>query len=128
MIQNLEATLKSGAAPQAPQFRPTVVQPTRNVMKPLSSSSNTEIGAKSKSGGQQLTKSEKRGTSQSAVKPANGVVDPLGDARSKVQEEISAEFAAIMASGTFRASEAAALATRRVMQRYGHESSTVSQS
>ncbi|XP_008235492.1 PREDICTED: desumoylating isopeptidase 1 [Prunus mume] len=128
MIQNLEATLKSGAAPQAPQFRPPVVQPTTNVMKPLSSSSNTKVGAKSKSGGQQLTKSEERGTSQSAVKPANGVVDPLGDARSKVQEEISAEFAAIMASGTFRASEAAALATRRVMQRYSHESSTVSQS
>ncbi|KAI3990830.1 hypothetical protein MKX01_011738 [Papaver californicum] len=45
--------------------------------------------------------------------------DPLGDARSKVQEEITAEFAAIMAPRTLRASEAAALATRRVMERHG---------
>ncbi|KAK6798400.1 hypothetical protein RDI58_006102 [Solanum bulbocastanum] len=52
--------------------------------------------------------------------PANAVVkDPLGDARSKVQEEITREFAAIMATGTLRASEeAAALATKKVMQRY----------
>ncbi|RZC87335.1 hypothetical protein C5167_041387 [Papaver somniferum] len=50
---------------------------------------------------------------------------PLGDARLKVQEEITAEFAAIMASGTLRASEAAALATRRVMERHGPENSAV---
>ncbi|KAM1003598.1 hypothetical protein ACFX15_003650 [Malus domestica] len=127
MIQNLEATLRSGAAPQAPQFRPTsMVQTMSNTAKPLSTS-NKETGDKSKSGAQQVTKSEERGASGSVVKPPNGVVDPLGDARSKVQEEISAEFAAIMASGTLRASEAAALATRRVMQRYGHAGTTMSQ-
>ncbi|KAE8679664.1 hypothetical protein F3Y22_tig00111398pilonHSYRG00302 [Hibiscus syriacus] len=32
--------------------------------------------------------------------------DPLGDARAKVQEEISRGFAAITAAGTLRASEA----------------------
>lgn len=45
--------------------------------------------------------------------------DPLKDARKKVQEEISREFAIIMTSGTLRASEAAALAARRVMERHG---------
>ncbi|XP_068324117.1 uncharacterized protein [Pyrus communis] len=128
MIQNLEATLRSGAAPQAPQFRPaSMVRTTTSTStaKPLSTSKK-EIGDKSKSGAQQRTKSEEQGASGSVVKPPNGVVDPLGDARSKVQEEISAEFAAIMASGTLRASEAAALATRRVMQRYGHAGTTMS--
>lgn len=126
MIQNLEATLKSGAAPQAPQFRPpSMVQPTTNGTKPLSTS-NKVTADKSKSGGQ-LTKPEENGK-RAAVKPKNGVVDPLGDARSKVQEEIAAEFATLMASGTLRASEAAALATRKVMERYGHANSPISQS
>ncbi|XP_004297415.1 PREDICTED: desumoylating isopeptidase 1-like [Fragaria vesca subsp. vesca] len=125
MIQNLEATLRSGAAPQAPQFRPpSVVQPTANVTKP-NSSNVTADGSKS---GTQLTKPEENKKSASAVKPSNGIADPLGDARSKVQEEIAAEFAALMASGTLRASEAAALATRKVMERYGHVNTQMSQS
>ncbi|PUZ38666.1 hypothetical protein GQ55_9G214900 [Panicum hallii var. hallii] len=45
--------------------------------------------------------------------------DPLAEAKSRVQEEIKREFAAIMAAGTARAGEAAALATRRVMERHG---------
>lgn len=45
--------------------------------------------------------------------------DPLAEAKSRVQEEIKSEFAAIMAAGTARAGEAAALATRRVMARHG---------
>ncbi|KAL6217713.1 hypothetical protein ACLB2K_010930 [Fragaria x ananassa] len=110
---NLEATLRSGAAPQAPQFRPpSVVQPTANVTKPNSSNVMAD-GSKSR---MQLTKPEENKKSASAVKPSNGIADPLGDARSKVQEEIAAEFAALMASGTLRASEAAALATRKVME------------
>uniref|UniRef100_M8BPG2 Uncharacterized protein n=1 Tax=Aegilops tauschii TaxID=37682 RepID=M8BPG2_AEGTA len=44
---------------------------------------------------------------------------PLGSMRGKVQEEVMREFAALMASGTLRASEAAALAMRRVMERHG---------
>lgn len=39
--------------------------------------------------------------------------DPLGDARSKVHEEITAEFASIMVKGKLRASEATTLATKR---------------
>ncbi|PWA56225.1 PPPDE putative peptidase domain-containing protein [Artemisia annua] len=46
--------------------------------------------------------------------------DPHVDARSKVQEETGKEFAAMMASGTLRAREAAALVTKKVMQKYGH--------
>ncbi|CAD6212857.1 unnamed protein product [Miscanthus lutarioriparius] len=45
--------------------------------------------------------------------------NPLAAAKSRVQEEIKREFAAIMAAGTARAGEAAALATRRVMERHG---------
>ncbi|GJX33104.1 RNA-directed DNA polymerase, eukaryota [Tanacetum coccineum] len=48
------------------------------------------------------------------------IADPLGDARSKVQEEIGKEFVAVMASGTICASGAVALATKKVMQIYGH--------
>lgn len=124
MIQNLETTLKAGAVPQVPQFRPAMAQP----LQPVTT-------AKSEA----PTKSEDPKTTKNAVPAAvnpageqklvvNGVVgDPLGNARSKVQEEISNEFAAIMATGSLRASEAAALATRRVMQRYGNTSSAVPQ-
>eukprot|EP00249_Psilotum_nudum_P011338 c23110_g1_i1 orf=340-1248(-) len=49
----------------------------------------------------------------------NMVNDALGQARARVQEEITREFAVLMARGTLRASEAAALATRRVIERHG---------
>ncbi|KAJ4842313.1 hypothetical protein Tsubulata_026593 [Turnera subulata] len=120
MIQNLETTMKAGAVPQVPQFMPTAVtQPPATTQSAAKESNNKARTAD--------TKTEKPGSAEtsapSAAKPAekvNGVNrDPLGDARSKVQEEISREFAAIMATGTLRASEAAALATKRVMQRYG---------
>lgn len=59
----------------------------------------------------------------------NGVTeDPLGDARKMVQEEINREFAAMMATGTLRASEAAALAMKKVMQKYGHMNVAMTQS
>lgn len=133
MIQNLETTLKAGAVPQVPQFRPvSVVQPTVNMKSSAGQSNAKEVDDKLISDGQP-TKSKEQNTSEKSVeaKPksvANGVVDSLGNARSKVQEEITAEFAAIMATGTLRASEAAALATRRVMERYGNLNSAVSQS
>lgn len=112
MIQNLETTLRAGAVPQAPQFKPTTV--------------NTIP---------QVTKKVEKPTEEKVVPPAvvpagvseeKPVVDPLGDARSKVQEEIGKEFAAIMASGSLRASEAAALATKKVMEKYGHMGSAQS--
>jgi hypothetical protein len=124
MIQNLETTLKSGAVPQAPQFvPPSVTRPSQ--------SQPVHIGTVN-TASPSSAKSVEVKTSDSAVPPAvkpaeadkkpttDSTADPLRDARNKVQEEISREFAAIMASGTsLRASEAAALATRNVMQRYG---------
>ncbi|KAK3021650.1 hypothetical protein RJ639_046374 [Escallonia herrerae] len=133
MIQQLETTLRAGAVPQAPQFRPstlpTALQPANKQNKPLRGShvqssvqvNNIEVESKSKSGEESAkskTPQKPDGTPEESTVICG--VDPLGDARSKVQEEISSEFAAIMATGTLRASEAAALATRRVMQRYGH--------
>lgn len=52
--------------------------------------------------------------------------DPLGDERTKVQEEITSEFATLMANGSLRASEAAAIATRRVMEKHASLSATPS--
>ncbi|KAF3435995.1 hypothetical protein FNV43_RR23087 [Rhamnella rubrinervis] len=134
MIQNLETTLKAGAVPQVPQFRPVSVaqQPIVNVKSGTGQLNAKEADVKLISEGQP-SKSKEQNTSEKSVeaKPrsvANGAVDPLGNARSKVQEEITTEFAAIMATGTLRASEAAALATRRVMERYGNRNSAVSQS
>ncbi|KAL3531121.1 hypothetical protein ACH5RR_010443 [Cinchona calisaya] len=130
MIQQLETTLRAGAVPQAPQFKPATVAPAT---QRLSSVNNNEVAGKVRSEGEPATSVEQKTSKNESVPPAvkpmaeqeksaaNGVVgDPLGDARSKVQEEIGREFAAIMATGTLRASEAAALATKRVMQRYGH--------
>ncbi|KAJ7535719.1 hypothetical protein O6H91_12G043700 [Diphasiastrum complanatum] len=45
--------------------------------------------------------------------------DPLGEARAKVQKDITREFTILMASGRLNANEAAALATRRVMAKHG---------
>ncbi|KAK6141669.1 hypothetical protein DH2020_024590 [Rehmannia glutinosa] len=136
MIQQLETTLRAGAVPQAPQFRPTAVS---NSIQTATAVKSTGAGntQSTKSKDDEAKKSKIESTrhvdhqtekktvapsSKAQEKPSdNGVTrDPLGDARSKVQEEISREFAAIMASGTLRASEAAALATRKVMQKYGH--------
>ncbi|XAR60977.1 hypothetical protein NMG60_11034543 [Bertholletia excelsa] len=128
MIQQLETTLRSGAVPQAPQFRPSTQvgnpKPTNAFNKSLvngSASSSTEASLKVAEANSAKSRADNRVLP--AVKPAGSQGKPsdsLGDARNKVQEEIGAEFAAIMATGTLRASEAAALATRRVMQKYGH--------
>ncbi|XWS31293.1 hypothetical protein CRYUN_Cryun23aG0064700 [Craigia yunnanensis] len=135
MIQNLETTLKAGVVPQVPQFRPSVsAQSSQSSTVSVSRSSNSaqrkEVDNKVKAGEQpnsaEIKTSEKtappaKPTGAQEKSSSNGAVaDPLGDARAKVQEEISREFATIMATGTLRASEAAALATRKVMQKYGH--------
>ncbi|KAK7266190.1 hypothetical protein RIF29_18832 [Crotalaria pallida] len=63
-------------------------------------------------------------TVQDGDKSSSNVVagDPLSDAHGNLQDEIIKKFVAVMATGTMRASEAAALGTKRVMQRYGHMS------
>lgn len=109
MIQQLESTLRAGAVPQAPQFRPSAGQ----------ENSKDDDDIKPPNEGSTEGLSERNYVSPKAAS-SSVTGDPLGDARSRVQEEISREFAAIMATGTLRASEAAALATRRVMQRHGH--------
>ncbi|CAH8355179.1 unnamed protein product [Eruca vesicaria subsp. sativa] len=125
MIQNLETTLRAGAVPNAPQFRPQTTQPFGAFSK--------DEGPKlpSKPSAEKASKSEDAKTSVPTEKVSPAVAqassskekvkeDPLGDARTKIQEEITREFAALMAQGTLRASEAAAMATKRVMQKYGH--------
>lgn len=114
--------MKSGGVPQVPQFRPTTTMnpphsaPVNNTQKnPSGPNSSTEKSVTTEV-------KDKKDDDEKKTANNNGVTtnaDPLGDARNKVQDEIIKEFAAIMATGTMRASEAAALATRRVMQRYG---------
>ncbi|KAE9618027.1 hypothetical protein Lal_00037947 [Lupinus albus] len=121
MIQNLEATMRSGGVPRVPQFSPSTVSPSHTasattVKASGSTNSSTSSDVNSKTGAEP----------QKSSSPNVVVGDPLGDARGKVQDEIIKEFSAIMATGTMRASEAAALATKRVMQKYGH--TAVSQS
>ncbi|KAK2648795.1 hypothetical protein Ddye_016284 [Dipteronia dyeriana] len=144
MIQNLEATMRAGAVPRAPQFSSTPFSQSSqtfgtatvnksSVCSLSSAKKNATVADNKVKALGQPTKSEESKTIQKTVPPAvkpteaqektcgNGVAeDPLGSARTKVQEEIGCEFAAIMATGTLRASEAAALATKRVMQKYGH--------
>lgn len=129
MIQQLETTLRSNAVPQAPRFAPSAVNQS---VQTASNSTGAGSAQTTKKDGDAEGKSKPESTSQGRDvssssskdenKPSGSTVikDPLGDARNRVQEEISMEFASIMASGTLRASEAAALATKRVMQRYGH--------
>uniref|UniRef100_A0A453Q172 PPPDE domain-containing protein n=1 Tax=Aegilops tauschii subsp. strangulata TaxID=200361 RepID=A0A453Q172_AEGTS len=126
MIQNLEATLRNNAAPQTTQFVPTpasvsVPQPVASADKTPSSTaaaaaSAAPVGSSSKK--EEEKKIEKQ-TPEKAAAAAPAMADPLGSMRGKVQEEVMREFAALMASGTLRASEAAALAMRRVMERHG---------
>uniref|UniRef100_A0A453Q0V3 PPPDE domain-containing protein n=1 Tax=Aegilops tauschii subsp. strangulata TaxID=200361 RepID=A0A453Q0V3_AEGTS len=109
MIQNLEATLRNNAAPQTTQFVPTpasvsVPQPVASADKTPSSTAAAAASA---------------APPEKAAAAAPAMADPLGSMRGKVQEEVMREFAALMASGTLRASEAAALAMRRVMERHG---------
>ncbi|KAF5741259.1 putative PPPDE thiol peptidase family protein [Tripterygium wilfordii] len=136
MIQNLETTLKAGAVPQVPQFRPPMAAnpllsavTADNSSAGGSSTRETQVKAGDKAEFEmKSTKLEEVKISEKTeplaidekVKSSMSASDPLGNARSKVQEEISREFAVIMATGTLRANEAAALATKRVMQRYGH--------
>ncbi|KAH9728862.1 DUF862 domain-containing protein [Citrus sinensis] len=150
MIQNLESTMKAGAVPQAPQFRPApLAQSSRSlsvdtVNKSSSNSPRPSVEQKNvrEPSGTMKTEEQAIGCEEpkklaNTVPPAEGVQnsgvngvteDPLGDARKMVQEEINREFAAMMATGTLRASEAAALAMKKVMQKYGHMNVAMTQS
>jgi desumoylating isopeptidase 1 len=112
MVQNLEATLRSNTAPETTQFVPTPA-PTQPQPHKAAAESKRDAPAPA--------------AEDKAEKETAAADDPLGSARGKVQEEVMKEFAAIMASGTLRASEAAALAMRRVMERHG-DGATMQQS
>ncbi|BAT84367.1 uncharacterized protein HKW66_Vig0245130 [Vigna angularis] len=119
MIQNLETTLKSGEVPQVPQFKPPTAV-NASAQNGLNGGVNNEVKGKVGNSKTESPSSVKPAGEPQKSSPNGATADPLGDARNKVQDEIVKEFAAIMATGTMRASEAAALATKRVMQRYGH--------
>ncbi|XBI50032.1 hypothetical protein VPH35_113507 [Triticum aestivum] len=104
MIQNLEATLRNNAAPHTMQFVPTPA--SLSVPKPTAATA---------------TAASKTPTSSTTAAAASAA--PTGSS-SKQEEEKKRRLwltlsAALMASGTLRASEAAALAMRRVMERHG---------
>jgi hypothetical protein len=133
MIQNLESTLRSNAAPQATQFvpvpAPAPAPAAVSVPRAAEADAEREVPAAAPPAAAQPAAAEasnKEAPAPAAAAapapapaPAAAAADPLGSARGKVQEEVMREFAAIMASGTLRASEAAALAMRRVMERHG---------
>lgn len=112
MFQQLETTLKAGSVPQAPQLNPMASSTLAGQSPSKSNNQKVDTCVSSKDGAIETSKKEQ---------PPSGeaMVDPLGSARNKVQDEITREFSELMASGTMRASEAAALATRKVMDRYG---------
>ncbi|GMH02506.1 hypothetical protein Nepgr_004345 [Nepenthes gracilis] len=135
MIRQLESTLRAGAVPQSPQFRPSsMAQVSSPVKDPSGISANAPSSHEDTTGNYEAQRKDDalpKASNENAppteptgvrVMPtaAGAAVDPLGSARSKLQDEIIREFAAIMASGTLQASEAAASATRRVMARYGY--------
>lgn len=138
MIQNLETALRSGAVPKVPEVR--LRQPTTTSAPILVLDSNIEESASrdvepSGGGGSKVIErqsAEQNTTENStllAIEPVAGAeqqklpvkaIDesPLKNARAMIRDRINGEFASIMATGKFRASEAAALAARRVMSKY----------
>lgn len=137
--------MKSGAVPQASQFALSQPTPPKTNFSTPYESTNSNLSSRDEPLSRRVdgtTRSnscpfytenmpEKLLNTESPVSPAvkhveileknlTGVTkDPLGEARRSVQEEIGKEFAEIMATRTLRASEAATLATRRVMERHG---------
>ncbi|XP_051120860.1 uncharacterized protein LOC127244394 isoform X2 [Andrographis paniculata] len=134
MLQRLELSLRVGAVPQEPQFKPSTAATAFQSENMSVSAGSTESTKTNDEDVDQESKTESMiqenlQTTNKADSPSNMVVekpsddttarDPLGELQSRVRQEIGKEFASIMASGTYHASEAAALATRRVMQKYG---------
>ncbi|KAL5231464.1 hypothetical protein ABZP36_030240 [Zizania latifolia] len=129
MIQGLETTLRAGAAPQPPQFKPAAAAAAATTQP---SSGSTHVHPKSTAADKTAADNGSRippaaaaaapkaaEVSTAAAALAPPPADPLQEAKNRVQEEIKREFVAIMATGAVQAGEAAALATRRVMERHG---------
>ncbi|KAG2267023.1 hypothetical protein Bca52824_074102 [Brassica carinata] len=120
MIQNLETTLRAGAVPNAPQFRPQTEpfgafskdESPKLPNKPSKNQIKSEKASKSEDAKTSVPTEKVSQVSQASSNKEKVKEDPLGDARTKIQEEITREFAALMAQGTLRASEAAVMATK----------------
>ncbi|CAM6010901.1 unnamed protein product [Sphagnum balticum] len=123
MIENLDATLRQGQVPMPQQI--TSPQPIPNFSNIELPSSANLPSVTSKEAISNSNPEEKQQTGATSPTLQHSAKDPLGNARAQVQEEITREFAQIMASGSLKASEAAALAARRVLQRHGMAASTV---
>ncbi|XP_061375326.1 uncharacterized protein LOC133317475 [Gastrolobium bilobum] len=110
MLEMFETTLKSGGVPLMPHIitlMPHIIRPS--TVSPLCSAS---VKPRNNS-------SAPKTEMYNSASHNEARVDPLANARSLVQDEISREFFSILASGTMRASEAAVLATKRIMEKFG---------
>ncbi|KAI5059296.1 hypothetical protein GOP47_0025615 [Adiantum capillus-veneris] len=135
MIQQFETILRYGGVPQVPHVAGDGASTLNQMPISFSPTSNgTNASREPQPQKPTLTTSSEAATvlrdasttSAAPVAPnretlsvTGPTADKLGDARARVQEEITREFAALMAEGQLRASEAAALAARRVMERHG---------
>lgn len=153
MIQQFETILRYGGVPQvphagggqAPNFNlvPTPSFPAANVIAHGASQQLSKASTGTTGGPLGLAPGAPNAVALSTasetepvkvpeknrVSVSGGVAaDKLGEARARIQEEITLEFVALMAEGRLRASEAAALATRRVMERHGRGVGLASQS
>eukprot|EP00250_Pteridium_aquilinum_P013551 c21413_g1_i1 orf=381-1244(-) len=144
MIQQFETTLRYGGVPQVPhagsiQLANLSQMPASSALPSSPANGNGSVsqrlpstGAGSASALLGASAPLQLGSEKKAEKTADTktsiVPDKLGEARARVQEEITREFAALMAEGRLRASEAAALATRKVMERHGRGAGLASQS
>eukprot|EP01018_Ginkgo_biloba_P030270 Gb_05101 [translate_table: standard] len=155
MILQFEKILKYVAVPQVPRYGASLTTPsfvqnheTSNLSSTVGTEENTETSVKTKVSSNvppavepvtdpvdALANTDAKGIGNCEVgreeHHSNTDVsvskDPLGDAGAKVQEDITNEFATLMATGSLPASEAAALATRRVTEKHGSTSATTSQ-
>lgn len=128
MIQNLETTLKSGAVPKIPEVSSR--QPTSSSASiPFLDSNVGELGGDGV-GLNSTSLAVEPDAEAGQQKLAGKTVDEtlLRDARAVIRDTISREFASIVVSGKFRAREAATLAARRVMNRYGNSNTSSSAS
>ncbi|KAH7306395.1 hypothetical protein KP509_22G009100 [Ceratopteris richardii] len=132
MIQQFETILKYGGVPQVPH--PIIAESSRAIQTPTSDSQsnrvevtgvNQTLQGGSANANSQVNASASTTSGKTSAAPQSGAVktvdnagDKLGAARARVQEEITREFASLMAEGHLRASEAAALAARRVMEKH----------
>ncbi|KAJ8650753.1 hypothetical protein MRB53_003776 [Persea americana] len=101
MIKQLETTMRVNAVPQAPQFSPAAVGRSTQQVNDASEKDTPTSDAVANTTISDIHPTDTGNTPEKI--PENKVNDPLGEARSKVQEEIGKEFATIMATGTLRA-------------------------